>query len=324
MLRTNFFGALAAVAFSAVAIVPASAKDIVMNLGFDAPEESTYGVLARLFKDRVEKYSNGSIEVKIRCCGQIASEDTAFKAMQLGTVDGYFVTSNNIAPHWSLMDVTVLPYIFQSPEHMHSIVDGPIGEKMADTMQKATGVHLLTFGAPQYRDFYNSKLDINVMADLAGLKVRVPNNPVMMATFAAFGAQPIPMPWSETPTALQTGTVDGSDNGTTFIKDMKFYEFEKHLTILDHFVSLSPMLASGAFMKRLDEDQRAAVLRAAKEAGEEHTKLSATETEDVRAWLGSEGGMSVTRPDKAEFIAAAKAVQQDVAKDRGPEFVDLV
>ena len=44
----------------------------------------------------------------------------------------------------------------------------------------------------------------------------------MLATFEAFGANPVPLAWSETPTALQTGTVDGGDNGTSFIRDMSF------------------------------------------------------------------------------------------------------
>ena len=43
-----------------------------------------------------------------------------------------------------------------------------------------------------------------------GLKIRVPKNEVMLATFEAFGANPVPLAWSETPTALQTGTVDGA------------------------------------------------------------------------------------------------------------------
>ena len=52
---------------------------------------------------------------------------------------------------------------------------------------------------------------------MKGLKVRVPKNQVMIDTFTEFGAAPIPLPWADTPTALQTGTVEGADNGTSFI-----------------------------------------------------------------------------------------------------------
>ena len=309
---------------TALTATTAVAADVSMNLGFGAPEESLYGRFGQIFKDKVEAYTDGSVEVKLRCCNQISSEDEAFKAMQLGTVDGFFITANNVSPHWPLMDVTVLPYIFQDTAHLERVVDGDLGQVMKERLQADTSVHLLSFGPALYRDFYNSKLPINTMADMEGLKIRVPKNEVMIATFEAFGAEPVPLAWSETPTALQTGTVDGGDNGTSFIRDMKFYEFEPHLVILEHFVAMAPLFASDRFMKSLSDEQREQVLRAANDAGIEFRNQVQAETEEIREWLSTEGGMAMTRPDKAEFIEAAQTVQQSFAEDRGPEFVELV
>ncbi|MGR3592527.1 MAG: TRAP transporter substrate-binding protein [Limimaricola soesokkakensis] len=324
ILARSVFAPVAIVAVTSLAPVTVLAADLTMNLGFDAPADSTYGFAAEAFKTHLEELSGGSIEVKIRCCGQISSEDNAFKAMQLGTVDGYYVSNNNIAPHWPLMDVTVLPYIFQSTEHMLKVANGPVGERISQQMQADTGVHLMAFNAPQPRDFYNSVRPIESLADMSGLKVRVPQNKVMLETFAAFGAQPVPLPWSETPTALQTGTVEGGDNGTSFIMDMKFYEFEEHLVILDHFIAISPLLVSDAFMRRLDDEQRAAVREAARLAGIEHTEFQTVETEKVREWLSTEGGMTLSRPDTAEFISAARPVQEAVAAERGEAFAEML
>jgi tripartite ATP-independent transporter DctP family solute receptor len=295
-----------------------------MNFGWSTPLDSEYGVLAKKFKELAEKYSNGTISVKLRCCAQVGNEDDAFNALQLGTVDAYIVSQNNISPHWPLMDVFVLPYIFQSTDHLLKVADGPLGQKIADQLEKATAVHLLTFGGPSYRDIFNSKRPINRMEDMTGLKMRVPNNEVMLATFSAFDSEPVPLAWSDTPTALQTGTIDGGDNGTSVIKEMKFYEFAKYLTIIDHFAGFSPLLASDRFMKELDDAQRQAVLKAAKEAGDFQTKYEIDQTEKVRTWLTTTGGMQATRPDTKEFIAAAKKVQEKFAKARGQDFVDLV
>lgn len=300
------------------------AADVTMNLGFGAPEDSTHGRFAKIFKEKAEDYTDGSVEVKIRCCNQISSEDESFKAMQLGTVDGFFITSNNVSPHWPLIDVIVLPYVFQSEDHLERVVDGEVGDLMKNKLQEETSVHLLSFGPALYRDFYNSARPINTMADMQGLKVRVPKNEVMLATFEAFGANPVPLAWSETPTALQTGTVDGGDNGTSFIRDMKFFEFEQHLVILEHFVSMAPLFASDSFMKRLNDEQREQVKRAAHDAGVELSSIVQNETNEIRDWLVSEGGMTMTRPDKTEFIAAAQKVQEAVAQERGAEFVELV
>ena len=300
------------------------AADVTMNVGFGAPEESLYGRFGQVFQEKVAEHSGGAIKVKLRCCNQISSEDEAFKAMQLGTVDGFFITANNVSPHWPLMDVTVLPYIFQNAEHLDRVLDGEVGQMMKDQLQADTSVHLLAFGPALYRDFYNSVRPVNTMADMEGLKVRVPKNEVMIATFEAFGANPVPLAWSETPTALQTGTVDGGDNGTSFIRDMKFFEFEPHLVILEHFVAFAPLFASDTFMSKLSDEQRGQILAAATEAGAEFAQQVSTETEEVREWLVTEGGMARTDPDRADFIKAAQGVQQAFAEKRGEAFIELV
>ena len=302
----------------------ATAQEITMNVGFGAPEESLYGRFGAIFEELVEEYTDGSVDVRLRCCNQVATEDEGFRAMQLGTVDGFFITANNVSPHWPLMDVTVLPHIFQNTDHLARVVDGEVGDFIKAQLLEDTGVHLLTFGPALYRDFYNSVRPVETMADMAGLKIRTPNNAVMLQTFEAFGANPVPLAWSETPTALQTGTVDGGDNGTSFIRDMSFYEFMPNLVILEHFVSMAPLFASSSFMNRLSDEQKEQVMRAATDAGNQFSDQIRTETEEVRAWLVSEGGMTRTDPDRTDFIVAAQEVQQAVAAERGQEFVDLV
>jgi len=327
MLRRTFVKTAAAMTIAGgtmLAALPALAADVTMNLGYNAPEKSLYGRLSDIFKEKAEAYTNGAVEVKIRCCGQISTEDEAFKAMQLGTVDAFIITANNVSPHWPLMDVTVLPYIFQNTEHLERVVDGEVGAMMKKKLQEDTSVHLLTFGPALYRDFYNAKRAINTMADMDGLKIRVPKNEVMLATFEAFGAEPVPLAWSETPTALQTGTVDGGDNGTSFIRDMKFYEFQPHLVILEHFVAMAPLFASDAFMNKLSAEQQEQIKKAATDAGIQFRGEIANETAEVREWLVKEGGMKMTTPDKTDFIAAAQKVQQNFAADRGQEFIDMV
>ncbi|WP_439121829.1 TRAP transporter substrate-binding protein [Marivita sp.] len=319
--HTKTLGAVMALTMSTAAV---SAQDITMNVGFGAPEDSLYGRFGGIFEELAEQYTDGAVDVRLRCCNQVATEDEGFRAMQLGTVDGFFITANNVSPHWPLMDVTVLPYIFQNTDHLARVVDGEVGDFIRSQLLADTGVHLLSFGPALYRDFYNSVRPVNTMADMEGLKIRTPNNAVMLQTFEAFGANPVPLAWSETPTALQTGTVDGGDNGTSFIRDMSFYEFMPNLVILEHFVSMAPLFASSSFMDRLSEEQREQIMRAAVDAGNQFSEEVRTETEEIRQWLATEGGMTRTDPDRADFIAAAQEVQQAVAAERGDEFVELV
>ncbi len=304
----------------------ALAENVTVNLGYAAAETSTYGVLANKFEELAEKYSNGSINVKVRCCGQLLTEDEAFKAMQLGTVDMHIITGNNVSPHFPLMDAFVLPFVFQSKDHAYRILEGEVGQEFAKKLQAATKVHLLTYGFVGDRDFYNSRNPIKTMADMKGLKIRVPKNQVMIDTFKEFGAAPIPLAWADTPTALQTGTVDGADNGTSFIKSQKFYEIMPYFTALEHFSYFSPLFASERIMNKFDDQQKEAVMRAAAEAGVYHKEVMASRVDDIRTFLTTEGqgGMTTSELDKTDFIKAAQRVQDRYAAEKGDDFKALV
>ena len=300
------------------------AQETTINLGYAAAEGSSYSVLADKFEELAEKYSDGSIDVKVRCCAQLLTEDEAFKAMQLGTVDMYIITGNNVSPHFPLMDAFVLPYIFQSKEHTYAVLEGPIGEDFASKLNAATKVHLLTYGFVGDRDFYNSRNPITNIEDMKGIKIRVPKNKVMIDTFEAFGAAPIPLAWADTPTALQTGTVDGADNGTSFIKSQKFYEIMPYLTVLEHFSYFSPLFASDRIMGKLDDSQKEAVMKAAVEAGKFHKDTMTAQISDIRKFLTNEGGMEMIEVDKSGFIEAALTVQDKYANEKDDDFKQLV
>ncbi|MCQ1060804.1 TRAP transporter substrate-binding protein [Photobacterium sp. ZSDE20] len=300
------------------------AASVVMNVGWSTPEDSEYGILAKKFKALTEEYSNGEITVKLHCCGQTGTEDTAFNSLRLGIQDAYFITNNNISPHWPLMDVFTLPYVFENKEHAAKVFYGDVGKEIRESLYKDTKVTILTYGGLTYRDMYNSSKEINSIEDMKGLKIRVPKNTVMIDTFKAFGAEPIPLAWSETPTALQTRTIDGGDNGTTVIKDYKLYQFANNLTILDYFISVSPMLASNRFLSKLNDDQKELVFKAAEEAGLYQSEIMYKNTKQSREWLVNNGGMTMSEPDKTDFIAAAKQVQNSIISKRSGDFKVLV
>ena len=314
--------AIVALAAILIGVGTASAANVTINLGYAAAETSSYGVLANKFEELAEKYSDGSIDVKVRCCAQLLTEDEAFKAMQLGTVDMYIITGNNVSPHFPLMDAFVPPYIFQSKEHAYKVLEGDVGRDFAEQLLAATRVHLLTYGFVGDRDFYNSRQPIRTMADMKGLKVRVPKNQVMIDTFREFGAAPIPLAWADTPTALQTGTVDGADNGTSFIKSQKFYEIMPYFTKLEHFSYMSPLFASPRIMGKLDDAQKAAVLKASRDAGIYHKEEMSRQISEIRTFLTTEGqgGMKATEVDKSDFIAAGQRVQDRYAVEKGDDF----
>ena len=74
-LKKLFFTFLATIFTMSLLLQSASAGNVTINLGHGGGEKSAYGPLAEKFAELAEKYSNGSIEVKVRCCAQLVKED---------------------------------------------------------------------------------------------------------------------------------------------------------------------------------------------------------------------------------------------------------
>ena len=88
-----------------------------------------------------------------------------------------------------------------------------------------------------FRNLTNSKRPITKTEDLAGVKLRVMQNPVYLESFNALGANAIPMAFSELFGALETKTVDGQENPFNTILSSKFYEVQKYVSVTNHVYS---------------------------------------------------------------------------------------
>ena len=104
---------------------------------------------------------------------------------------------------------------------------------------------------------------------------------------------------------------------------MKFFEYSKHLAILEHFAGFAPLLASPRFMSRLSPEQQRTLLQCAKEAGQLQITTVESEVENIRKFLG-ENGMRVTRPNQKSFINAVVPLQDKFVAERGVDFKTML
>ncbi len=115
----------------------------------------------------------------------------------------------------------------------------------------ATGV------AGGMRNITNSKRPIATVADLKGLKMRTPPIDVTIRTFKALGANPQQVAYTETYMALKTGVVDGQENPFSNVVDMKFYEAQKYLSVVNWQVHPDPFYVNPAWYNALPDDLKA-------------------------------------------------------------------
>ncbi len=222
------------------------------------------GQAAVYFKKRLEALSKGRIEVDVYPSSQLYKDNAVLKAVAMDSVQmaaPAFSVFSKIVPQLALFN---LPFLFKSPEQLHRVQDGPIGEKLKK-MITDKGFIALGYWDMGFKDFLTNKKPFIVPSDAKGQKIRIMASKVLEKQFEAVGANPQVMPFSELYSALQQGVVDGCEEPITNIYTKKFYEVQKYITLSNHGYLGDAVVLSKTFWNSLPKDLQADVKLAFKE-----------------------------------------------------------
>ena len=177
-----------------------------------------------------------------------------------------------------------------------------------------------------FRQSINNKLDIDCMDGYKGLKFRTPESSIYLGLYEHLGAIPTAMDMSEVFTALENGTVDGSESPLFTIYSNSWYESAKHLTIDNHIYACNPILISSRMFKKFPEAvQNMLRETCAEAAGWEREKTTAEE--DGVILKMEETGVTVTRLSEdalKEIQSAVKSVWEDASAKIGEDIISKV
>src|SRR6056297_4332742 len=137
-------------------ILPRSNTDnIVLKAADD--HELTYPTTQGLIKmgDLLKEWTRGRITVQVYPSAQLGSEKETIEQTQLGAIDINRVNINPLTQTEPSLKVFSLPYLFRDAEHMHKVVDGPIGRELMDKLKSSDLIGLGYYDSGQ-GSFYNS------------------------------------------------------------------------------------------------------------------------------------------------------------------------
>lgn len=288
----------------------------------DHPTNTT---LEEVFKKEVEEKSGGRIKVEVYPNGQLGADRATVEALTLGTLEMCVPGGTILSGFVEDFMVFDLPFLFSSKEQAFAAFDGEVGDILNAKLEEK-GIVNLGFGENGYRHITNNTKPITTPADLNGVKIRTMENPIHMASFKAFGANPTPISFNELFTALQQGTVDAQENPVSIIYTSKFYEVQKYLSLTGHVYTNCPYLISKSFLESMPEDLQQIVREAAKDTlVEQRKELGAKESETIEQLKAS--GMEVnelTAEQKQAFVDAAQSVYSDFRAKYGSELLDKI
>jgi TRAP-type C4-dicarboxylate transport system substrate-binding protein len=231
--RIRVTAAMAACIATLAPAVPAMAENSVkltLATGI-VPTVPTAWFVKDFIAPRLEKYSNGRISTNVQISGSLCSEHKCVEQAKLKQIDLGTVSGANIGAFGPAFDILNLPYIFKDDASADAIINGWLGEELANKAAKELELHTLavipSFG---FRNLDNNVREVKVPADLKGIKLRVTKTPIELALIQGWGGIPVPYDWATLYEGLQTKIVNGMYIPDAYVAAQRFYEVTPYIT----------------------------------------------------------------------------------------------
>ena len=284
--------------------------DYPVSLGMDA------------FTDMLEERSNGRLLAKTYHSAVLGDQPDAIEMVRLGGIEFAVFNLGPMGQVVPATNVVSLPFIFKGIDHMHRVMDGPIGDELSAAMAEK-GLVALAWYDSGARSFYNTQHPITVPEDVKGMKIRVMNNDLFVGMIAALGGNATPMAFGEVYQSLKTGVVDGAENNWPSYESTNHYEVAGYYSGSQHLIIPECLCINRALWDSLPAEDQDLIRQAARESAVLQRKLWAERAEASRKKVEAAGVKFNEIKDKAAFQAAMAPVYAAYLEEH-PEMQALI
>lgn len=278
------------------------------------PLDTIVGQMDSKFKEEVERLSGGSITIDLQASGVLGSENDVLDTMlggagtiQLSRISAFALTSYG-GEKSSLLSI---PYTWKDRDHWWAFAESDLAQEiLQEPSEKGSGVRGLFYGEEGFRHFF-ANTELKDLSSLAGLKIRVSNDPVMNGMVEGLGASPTVVDFGELYSALQTGVVDAAEQPIANYKSNAFPEVANNLILDGHTLGAVQVIITDDAWNSLTEAQQEAITEAGKLASEHCKKISAEAEAEVLEALKADGCNVVEVPDLTPWQEACKKVIEE-------------
>ncbi len=259
------------------------------------------------FAKNIEKATDGRIKAKVYNSGVLGDQPDAIQQVRVGGIDFAVFNLGPMGQVVPTVDVVSLPFIFKDLDHMHKVMDGPIGDELAAAMADK-GLVALGWYDSGARSFYNTKKPIKEPSDVKGMKLRVMNNDLFVNMVEALGGNATPMAYGEVYQSLKTGVIDGAENNWPSYKSSNHYEVAGYYSDTEHLIIPECFCVNKKLWDGLPDADKALVKTAARDSATLQRKLWAERAEASRKKVEAAGVKFNEVTDKAAFQKAMEPV----------------
>lgn len=299
---------LATLALTAAASVPARAQEATIRLALIAQVGQPIEQGARRFKELVEQKTTGRVKVEIFPGGQLGGEIQLQDSVANGTIQAASIGTPVTAGKLKKLDVLNMYYLWRDRAHMSSVLTGDVGSALFDEYEKKTGIEVLAANWQQGTRQTMTKKRFTKPEEAKGVKIRTTAGvPLYDQLWSAMGANPVPLPFPEAYSAMQTGVVDAVELPLDFIVNNGFNKLGKYLVQTDHYMYTNLFIVNSKFLGTLPPDTQRILREAAKAAGEFQTQLVLKNEGELLNKIKA-AGVEIVPTNRRAFATSVKPV----------------
>ncbi|NNF72319.1 MAG: TRAP transporter substrate-binding protein [Rhodobacteraceae bacterium] len=211
-----------------------AAADHVMTLAtaYVLGASRSYPIMQLDLKENIQNATNGKVYVRLAPGGQLGAGGALAQAVQGGTIQCAQHSLSNFAPFASVVDLINLPYFCGSNQRFTNLTSSDAWKSEVDPKIAASGFKALFYIVidPRVVAVRQGGNAIITPGDMSGVKFRVPGSAMLQQYYRMVGANPTPVAWGETPSAIRQGVADALDPSVGALHVFGFGEILSHVT----------------------------------------------------------------------------------------------
>ncbi|WP_404299272.1 TRAP transporter substrate-binding protein DctP [Halomonas sp.] len=291
-------------------------------------EGDVQDVFAMAFKEYIEENSDHTLQVYR--FGELGESDDIMEQTQAGILQFVNQSPGFTGALIPEAQIFFVPYLLPTDEEtvIEFFNTSVAINEMFPELYAEQGLELLKM-YPEGEMIVTLDEPFTTPEELRGKNIRIMTNPLLSATYQAFGASPTPLPWGEVYGGLQTGILQGQENPIFWIESGGLYEVSPHLVYTGHGWFTTAMMANQNFFDGLSEDEQQLVRDASEHAYEiiiDH--ISGLAEESLAKIQEASDEVTVTRLTEEQieaFRARAPQVEEEFIEmtgERGRELIE--
>lgn len=182
------------------------------------------------FKENIQNMTNGKVYVQLSPGGELGVGSALVQSVQSNTIQCAMHSLANFAPFAPIVDLVNIPYWCGKNQQSVNLVNSTQWADLVNPSIEARGFKALWYITVDPRTVALRRgLDepIRTPSDLEGIKMRIPGSEILSQLYRLLGANPTPVAWGETPSAIKQGVADALDPS---VQGLQIFGFGKVLS----------------------------------------------------------------------------------------------